>query len=69
MAKIRTNIEIDELSLKIVMGRYHLQTKTDAVNLALRHLASEPMTTEEALEMHGAHAIGRLPKDYFPKNK
>ena len=32
---------------------------TEAVDLALRHLAGLPMTLTEALAMHGAHAIDR----------
>ena len=31
------------------MNRYHLHTKTAAVNLALRHLAGSPLTVDEAL--------------------
>lgn len=39
------------------MDRYGVHTKTEAVDLALRHLAGQPMTREEALEMRGAHAL------------
>jgi Arc/MetJ family transcription regulator len=45
------------------MGRYGIRTKTEAVDLALRHLAAQPMTREEALEMRGAHAIIEPPAD------
>jgi Arc/MetJ family transcription regulator len=31
------------------MDRYGVRTKTEAVDLALRHLAGQPMTREEAL--------------------
>jgi len=48
------------------MRRYGLRTKTDAVDLALRHLAGRPMATEEALAMRGAHAILDIPKDQAP---
>jgi hypothetical protein len=34
--------------------------------VALRHLAGQPMTREEALAMHGALAIGELPEDSAP---
>lgn len=63
MSRIRTNIEIEETYLRAVMERFALTTKTEAVDLALRHLAGQPMTREEALAMRGAHAIGRVPAD------
>ena len=44
MAKVRTNIEIEDTYLRTVMDRYHLRTKTEAVELALRHLAGQPMS-------------------------
>jgi len=66
MARIRTNIEIDDVYLRRVMDRFGIHTKTEAVDLALRHLAGQPMTREEALAMEGAHAIGELPPDNGP---
>jgi Arc/MetJ family transcription regulator len=48
------------------MDRYGLRTKTEAVDLALRHLAGQPMTCEEALGMHGARAVGKVPGDTRP---
>jgi Arc/MetJ family transcription regulator len=66
MGKIRTNIEIESVFLETVMDRYGIHTKTDAVNLALRWLAGQPMTKEEALAMRGTHAIGELPVDREP---
>ena len=68
MARTRTNIEIDDDHLAEVMRRYGLKTKTEAVDLALRSLASQPMTREEALEMRGAGAIGTPPADERPAN-
>lgn len=62
----RTNIDINDDLLAIVMRRYGVHTKTDAVDLALRHLAGQPMTTDEILAMQGAHAIGEIPDDVFP---
>jgi Arc/MetJ family transcription regulator len=62
MARVRTNIEIEDTYLRTVMERYRLRTKTEAVDLALRHLAGQPMTREEALGMRGAHAIGDVPE-------
>lgn len=66
MARTRTNIEIDDTRLRTVMDRYGLRTKTEAVDLALRHLAGQPMTREEALAMRGAGAIGDVPDDVTP---
>lgn len=64
VGRIRTNIELDVEDLEIVMRRYQLTTKTEAVRLALRRLAGAPMTREEALAMRGAHAIGEIPADF-----
>lgn len=66
MAKTRTNIEIEETYLHAVMDRYGLRTKTEAVDFALRHLAGQPMTRDEALAMRGARAIGKVPTDTRP---
>ena len=66
MSRVRTNIEIEETHLRAVMERYGLRTKTEAVDLALRHLAGQPMTRAEALAMRGAHAIGEIPEDTGP---
>ncbi|HET9690886.1 MAG TPA: type II toxin-antitoxin system VapB family antitoxin [Acidimicrobiales bacterium] len=63
MTRTRTTIEIDDDLVRSVMERYHLRTKTEAVDLALRHLAGQPMTRDEALAMHGAGAIGEIPAD------
>ncbi|MBO0786373.1 MAG: type II toxin-antitoxin system VapB family antitoxin [Actinobacteria bacterium] len=67
MSRVRTNIEIEDTYLHAVMDRYGLRTKTEAVELALRHLAGQPMTREEALAMHGAHAIAEPPADMRPR--
>jgi Arc/MetJ family transcription regulator len=66
MARIRTNIEIEEVYVRRIMDRYAIHTKTEAVDLALRHLAGQPMTREEALAMEGAWAIGEIPRDSRP---
>jgi Arc/MetJ family transcription regulator len=63
MAKVRTNIEIDDDYVSTIMIRYGVRTKTEAVDLALRHLAGQPMSRDEALRMRGAHAIGEVPDD------
>lgn len=66
MAKSRTNIEIEDSYLREIMDRYSIHTKTEAVDFALRHLAGQPMTREQALEMRGAHAIIETPADTAP---
>jgi Arc/MetJ family transcription regulator len=48
------------------MDRYGVRTKTEAVDLALRHLAGQPMTREQALAMRGARALRHLPDDVPP---
>lgn len=62
----RTNIDIDEELIARVMARLGVHTKKEAVDLALRYLAGQPMTIDEALEMRGAHAIGTPPTDTGP---
>ena len=62
----RTNLMIDDDLLDRVMRRYGLRTKTEAVDLALRHLAGRPMTTEEALSMRGVRAVLEIPQDQGP---
>jgi Arc/MetJ family transcription regulator len=63
MALTRTNIEVDDDACGEVMRRFGLSTKKDAVNFALRWVATEPMTLEEALAMEGACAVTDLPVD------
>ena len=63
---MRTNIEIEDTYVRVIMQRYKVRTKTEAVDLALRHLAGQPMTRAEALAMHGAHAIDEVPADSAP---
>lgn len=67
MSRVRTNIEIEDEYLRAIMDRYGVHTKTEAVNLALRHLAGQPMTRDEALAMRGAHAIGKIVEDTVPQ--
>lgn len=68
MARTRTNIEIENDYVTTIMRRYGVRTKTEAVDLALRHLAGDPMSREEALEMRGVHAIADLPPDVPPQD-
>ena len=63
----RTNIELDDTQLAIVMRRYQLRTKTEAVDMALRRLAGQPLTIDEALAMRGAGAIDEVPTDSAPR--
>jgi len=66
MGRTRTNIEIDDDHVHAVMERFNIRTKTEAVDLALRHLAGQPMSRDEALAMQGANAIDELPSDRPP---
>ncbi|MCE9621954.1 MAG: type II toxin-antitoxin system VapB family antitoxin [Actinomycetia bacterium] len=52
----RTNVDIDDEACERVMRMYQLETKRDAINLALRKLAVVPMTKEEMLAMQGIWA-------------
>lgn len=67
MARVRTNIEIEDDDVQVILQRYGLRTKTEAVALALRHLAGQPMTREEALSMRGARALDLPPEDAAPR--
>lgn len=67
MSRVRTNIEIEDVYVQAIMDRYGVRTKTDAVDLALRHLAGQPMTRDEALTMRGAQAIHEAPQDVPPR--
>lgn len=68
MTRSRTNIEIEDRYVEAIMERHGLRTKTEAVDLALRHLAGQPMTREEALAMRGARAMGTPPPDVPPRS-
>lgn len=69
MARARTNIEIDDGYVRTIMDRYGVHTKTEAVDLALRHLAGQPMTREEALAMRGVNALGEVVQDSTPDGR
>lgn len=60
MCMARTNIDLDERAVRLVMDRYDLQTKREAVNYALRRLADEAMNRDEALAMEGEGWQGNL---------
>jgi Arc/MetJ family transcription regulator len=57
----RTNIEIDDELIALVMKQSGKTTKKDAVDYALRRAAVTPMTREQMLAMEGA----RLLRDDF----
>lgn len=50
----RTNIDIDDEAVLLVMERYELLTKRDAVNFALRTVAGEALDLAEARGMRGS---------------
>lgn len=56
----RTNIDIDDEACATVMQRYQLATKREAVNLALRRLAAEPLELETARALRGSGWDGDL---------
>ena len=60
MCMARTNIDIDDEACQAVMERYHLGTKRDAVNFALRTVAGEPLEVDEARRMRGSGWEGDL---------
>jgi Arc/MetJ family transcription regulator len=66
MSRVRTNIEIEDTYLRAIMDRFGVHTKTEAVDLALRNLAGQPMSRDEALAMRGAGALGAVPDDAGP---
>ncbi len=56
----RTNIDLDDEACRAVMERYQLRSKRDAVNFALRTLAAEPLTVDEARRLRGSGWDGNL---------
>ena len=56
----RTNIDIDDDACAEVMRRYRLMTKREAVNFALRTLAAEPLSVDEARGLRGSGWEGDL---------
>jgi Arc/MetJ family transcription regulator len=56
----RTNIDLDEEACGVVMERYHLSTKRDAVNFALRTVAGEALDVDDARRLRGSGWDGDL---------
>jgi Arc/MetJ family transcription regulator len=56
----RTNIDLDDDACRVVMDRFQLSSKREAVNLALRRLAGEPLDLDEARRLRGSGWEGDL---------
>jgi Arc/MetJ family transcription regulator len=56
----RTNIDIDDEACRTVMDRYHLTSKRDAVNYALRLVAAEALGLDDARTLRGSGWDGDL---------
>ena len=56
----RTNIDIDDDACRVVMARYHLGSKREAVNYALRLVAGEPLSLGQARALRGSGWDGDL---------
>ena len=56
----RTNVDIDDRACAEVMRRYRLATKREAVNFALRTLAAEAVSVDEARALRGIGWEGDL---------
>ena len=60
MCMSRTNVDVDDRACAEVMRRYRLSTKREAVNFALRTLAAEPMSVDQARALRGVGWEGDL---------
>jgi Arc/MetJ family transcription regulator len=56
----RTNIDLDDKLIAEVMRRFGVSTKKEAVDLALRRLVGEPLTSEFLLGLEGVGWDGDL---------
>ena len=57
---VGTTVDIDDRACAEVMRRYHLATKREAINFALRTLAAEPLSLDEARALRGIGWEGDL---------
>jgi Arc/MetJ family transcription regulator len=64
----RTNIDIDDEACLAVMERFNLDSKRDAVNLALRRLAAEPLDLDDARRLRGSGWDGDLDEMRLGRN-
>lgn len=56
----RITVDIDDQACAEVMRRYRLATKREAINYALRTLAAEPLSLDEARALRGSGWTGEL---------
>lgn len=56
----RTNIDLDDVACLAVMERFQLDSKREAVNLALRRLAGETLSVQDARKLRGSGWDGDL---------
>jgi Arc/MetJ family transcription regulator len=56
----RTNIDLDDEACGTIMRRYHLSSKREAVNFALRIVASEVLDLDQARQLRGSGWEGDL---------
>lgn len=56
----RITVDVDEEACTEVMRQYGLVTKSEAINFALRSLATRPATLEQARGMRGSGWEGDL---------
>ena len=56
----RTTVDIDDRACAEVMRRFRLATKREAINFALRTLAAEPLSLDEARALRGIGWEGDL---------
>ena len=56
----RVTVDIDKHACAEVMRRYRLATKQEAINYALRTLAAEPLSLDEARALRGIGWEGDL---------
>ncbi len=56
----RINVDIDDRACAEIMRRYRLASKSEAINLALRVLAAETASVDEAHSLRGIGCEGDL---------
>ncbi len=60
LCMVRTNVDIDDEACAEVMRRYSFKTKREAINFALRTLAAEPLSVDDARALRGIGWEGDL---------
>jgi len=63
----RTNIDIDDKACSEVLRRFRLKSKRGAVNFAMRTLAVEPLSTDQARRLRGPGWEGDLDEIRSPR--